>query len=66
MKDLKIEKQGQEFTAFAFRLDDKGKVRELSGDEKSFVSLLKYISPEATDPAVERRFLETFYGGDGQ
>ena len=66
VKDLKIEKQGQEFTAFAFRLDDKGKVRELSGDEKSFVSLLKYISPEATDPAVERRFLETFYGGDGQ
>ena len=62
VQELEITAQGQEFTVFAFRLDDKGKVQELSGDAKSFVSLIKYVSagPEAE---AERIFLETYYGG---
>ena len=66
VQDLKIESQGQEFTAFAFRLDEDGKVQELSGDDKPFVSLLKYVSPEGSNDGDARRFLELYYDGEEQ
>ena len=63
VQELEITAQGQEFTVFAFRLDDEGKVQEISGEAKSFVSLIKYVTPEGNDIDRDaRRFLELYHG----
>jgi len=46
--ELVAEKQGQEFTLFAFRLSDSGEVMEVKKEDISFVSLLKYVPGDST------------------
>ena len=48
MDELMVEKQGQEFTLFAFRLNDKGEVMETKKEDIPFVSLTKYVSGDNT------------------
>ena len=43
MHELVLEKQGQEFTLFAFRLSDTGEVMETKKEDIPFVSLLKFV-----------------------
>ncbi len=48
MHELVLEKQGQEFTLFAFRLSDTGEVMETKKEDIPFVSLLKYVTGDNT------------------
>ena len=48
MHELVLEKQGQEFTLFAFRLSHTGEVMETKKEDIPFVSLLKYVTGDNT------------------
>jgi hypothetical protein len=59
MTELILEKQGQEFTLFAFRLNDKGEVVETKKEDIPFVSLLKFSAGD------DRTYTEGNTFGDG-
>ena len=48
LQELVLERQGQEFTVFAFRMDDKGEIIEYKAEDISFVSLLGYTNGNET------------------
>ena len=52
MHELVVDRQGQEFTLFAFRLNDKGEVIETKKEDISFVSLLKYAMGDTTETTI--------------
>ncbi|SVD54480.1 uncharacterized protein METZ01_LOCUS407334 [marine metagenome] len=59
MTELILEKQGQEFTLFAFRLNDTGEVMETKKEDISFVSLLNFTAGD------DRTYTEGNTFGDG-
>ena len=52
MHELVLDKQGQEFTLFAFRLNDKGEVMETKKEDIAFVSLLKYAMGDTNETTI--------------
>ena len=54
MADKVLERQGQEFTLFAFRLNADGEVMDIKTEGFPFVSLLKYVPGD--DTSAERAF----------
>ena len=52
IQELVVDRQGQEFTLFAFRLNDKGEVMETKKEDIAFVSLLKFAMGETTETTI--------------
>ena len=52
MHELVVDRQGQEFTLFAFRLNDKGEVMETKKEDIAFVSLLKYTMGDTNETTI--------------
>ena len=63
LQELVLERQGQEFTVFAFRMDDKGEIIEYKAEDISFVSLLGYTNGNETpeETRQEGRVMDRFF-----